>query len=166
MKAGILTASDKGSKGDREDVSGAKVREILEKSGFKIEVYQIIPDEQELIKKKLIEWSDELCLPLIITTGGTGLSDRDITPEATGEVLEKEIPGFGEAMRAAGMQHTPYAILSRGKAGIRGKSLIINLPGNPKAVVENLNTVFPVLDHAIRKILGDREDCASLREKV
>ncbi|MBI5185911.1 MAG: MogA/MoaB family molybdenum cofactor biosynthesis protein [Nitrospinae bacterium] len=166
IDAAILTISDKGSKGEREDVSGATARRILEGSGFRIQLYCIVPDEVEEIKKKLVEWSDSLCMPLIVTTGGTGVSDRDVTPEATGAVLEKELPGFGEAMRASGLRLTPYAILSRGKAGIRKRSLIINLPGNPKAVEENLLVVLPILGHAIAKISGDREDCAHLREKV
>lgn len=164
MHAGVLTLSDKGSKGEREDVSGAVARKMLEENGFDILLYEVIPDEIDLIKKKLTEWCDIRKLPLIVTTGGTGLSDRDVTPEATGEILDKEIPGLGEAMRAAGLRHTPYAMLSRGRAGIRGKSLIVNLPGNPKAVSENLGAVLPVLRHAIEKNLGDKNDCASLRE--
>lgn len=161
-----MTISDKGSKGEREDVSGATARRILEENGFKIKIYCIVPDEKDAIKEKLREWSDSLHIPLIITTGGTGVSERDITPEATVEILEKELPGFGEAMRASGFRLTPYAILSRGKAGIRKNSLIINLPGNPKAVEENLLVVLPILEHAIAKISGDKEDCAYLREKV
>lgn len=164
IHTGVLTLSDKGSKGEREDVSGAVARKILEENGFETLLYEIIPDEIALIKEKLREWCDIRKIPLIVTTGGTGLSDRDVTPEATGEILDKEIPGLGEAMRTAGLRHTPYAMLSRGRAGIRGKSLIINLPGNPKAVSENLGAVLPVLRHAIEKIQGDQNDCASLRE--
>lgn len=164
INTGVLTLSDKGSKGEREDVSGAIARKILEKENFEICVYEIIPDDKDHIKAKLMEWCDVKKLPLIVTTGGTGLSERDVTPEATGEILEREIPGIGETMRAAGLCHTPYAMLSRGRAGIRGRSLIVNLPGNPKAVSENLNAVLPVLKHAIEKILGDTSDCATLRE--
>ena len=159
---GILTISDKGSVGEREDTSGEQIREMLSEAGYDVVRYQIVPDRADDIKKMLIEWSEEDPTDLIITTGGTGVSPTDVTPEATRMVLEKEIPGISEIMRQESFQKTPHAMLSRGIAGIRGKSLIINLPGSRKAARENLEVVLPALKHAIYKIKGGEKDCGSL----
>jgi molybdopterin adenylyltransferase len=161
VKAGILTLSDKGSRGDREDLSGAVIREMLEGSGIAVTAYEVIPDEADLISSKLIEWSDSKQLNLIITTGGTGLSPRDVTPEATLAVIEKRVPGMEEAMRTESLKKTPNAMISRAVAGIRGSTLIVNLPGSPKAVRENLGVILPALPHALSKLGGDMSDCGS-----
>jgi molybdenum cofactor synthesis domain-containing protein len=122
--------------------------------------YQVIPDEEELIVATLVEWVDKDGVDLILTTGGTGLSPRDITPEATARVIEREIPGMAEAMRAASMAKTPHAMISRALAGVRRQSIIINLPGSPKGVRENLEVVYPALEHALLKLKGDPSECA------
>jgi molybdopterin adenylyltransferase len=164
FSAGILTISDKGSRGEREDQSGPEIRRILDSLPARVDLYEIIPDEEELIRGRLIEYADVKKIDLILTTGGTGLSPRDVTPEATRKVLDKEIPGIPEAMRAAGMKITPMAMLSRAAAGMRCRSLIVNLPGSPRAVRENLAVILPVLKHALEKIQGDPADCAALRD--
>lgn len=153
-----MTLSDKGSKGKREDTSGPAIEKMMKKIDAEIISYDILPDEKALIKKKLIS----LCrkADLILTTGGTGLSPRDVTPEATREVIDQEIPGIAEAMRFEGLKKTPYSMLSRAVAGVRKKTLIINLPGSPKAVKENLSVIIKVLPHAIEKIKGSKTECA------
>lgn len=158
ITAGIITLSDKGSKGEREDQSGSIIKEMLKNIGAEVKLYDILPDEKELIKNKLIEYSSKL--DLIITTGGTGLSPRDVTPEATLEVIDKQIHGITEAMLIEGLKKTRRAMLSRAVAGIRGSCLIINLPGSPKAVKENLEVIIEVIPHAIEKIKGDPTECA------
>ncbi len=163
FSVGILTLSDKGARGEREDTSGREIAEIIAALPARVEAYDVIPDEQEQITQKLIDYVDQKNLDLILTTGGTGLSPRDVTPEATRKVLDKEIPGIAEAMRAEGMKLTPMAMLSRAVAGIRCRSLIVNLPGSPRAVRENLTVILPVLKHALEKIQGDPADCANLR---
>jgi molybdopterin adenylyltransferase len=155
----VLTLSDKGSKGEREDASGPMIREMLKGIDAEVKYYDILPDEKELIKGKLIEYGK--LVELILTTGGTGLGPRDVTPEATIEVIEKQIPGIAEAMRIEGLKKTRRAMLSRAVAGVRGKTLIINLPGSPKAVKENLEIILGVLPHAIEKIKGDTSECAT-----
>jgi len=157
---GIITVSDKGSRGERLDTSGQEIRSILEKEGFVFSDYVIVPDETDQISVALLSYADEKKIDLIVTTGGTGVSPRDVTPEATLRVLNKEIPGMGEAMRRESAKITPHAMISRAVAGIRGASLILNLPGSPKGVRENLATVLPALRHAIEKIKGDPSDCA------
>ncbi|HYE10759.1 MAG TPA: molybdopterin adenylyltransferase [Patescibacteria group bacterium] len=160
FKVGIITVSDKGSKGQRVDESGPAIEQMIKEIGGMVERYVIIPDEQEQIKEELIHMSDELGISLILTTGGTGFSKRDVTPEATLEVIHKLVPGIPEAMRARSLQITPKAMLSRAQAGIRNNSLIINLPGSPKGVRENLEVVIPALRHGIEILLGEASECA------
>lgn len=154
----VLTLSDKGSKGERRDESGPLIREMLKDIKAEITYYDILPDEKELIKEKLIEYSSKV--DLILTTGGTGLSRRDVTPEATLEILDRQVPGIAEAMRSEGLRITKRAMLSRAVAGVKGKSLIVNLPGSPKAVKESLSIIIDVIPHAIEKIKGDASECA------
>jgi molybdenum cofactor synthesis domain-containing protein len=163
FSAGILTISDKGSQGEREDGSGPEISRIITALPAQVAAYEIIPDEEDLIFRKLLEYTDEKRLDLILTTGGTGLSPRDVTPEATRRAIHREIPGIAEAMRAESMKVTPMSMLSRGIAGIRCRTLIINLPGSPRAVRENLSFILPVLKHALEKAQGDPADCANLR---
>ena len=160
MKAGILTLSDKGARGERTDLSGPALSEWLRSRGVETASYEMIPDEMELISAKLCEWADSGTLDIILTTGGTGVSPRDVTPEATVKVLERVIPGLGELMRFRSLSKTPSASLSRAVAGIRGKTLIINLPGSPKGAVENIEAVWDAIPHAVAKIQGDPSDCA------
>jgi molybdopterin adenylyltransferase len=155
----VLTLSDKGSKGDREDASGPLIRDMMKKMNADVLHYDILPDEKDLIKQKLIQYAGQV--DLILTTGGTGLSPRDVTPDATLEVIEKEVPGIAEAMRLEGLKKTSRAMLSRAVAGVREKSLIINLPGSPKAVREGLSAILDVIPHAIEKIKGDPSECGT-----
>jgi molybdenum cofactor synthesis domain-containing protein len=154
IRVGILTVSDLGSRGEREDTAGRTLGERIEAMGWVVECYEIVPDERGVISEKLREWADDARLDFILTTGGTGFADRDVTPEATLEVLDKQAPGIPEAMRAAGSKKTPMAILSRGVAGIRGCTLILNLPGSMKGAVESLEAVREALPHAIDVIQG------------
>jgi molybdopterin adenylyltransferase len=156
---GVLTISDGAAAGTRQDTSGETIRALVTQiPDAVISAGAIIPDERELIESTLSDWSDEQHLNLILTTGGTGLAPRDVTPEATMAVIDREAPGIAEAMRAVSLQHTPYGILSRGVAGTRGRTLIINLPGSPKAVRECLECILPVLPHAINLLTeGPRE---------
>ena len=149
---GILTSSDMGSKGEREDTSGQTIREILTPLGFTVQNYEVVPDEAEVISARLTEWADSGEVDLIVTTGGTGLGPRDVTPEATQAVIHRPVPGIAEAMRQAGMSHTPFAMISRGIAGARGSCLIINLPGSPRGVRESLEAVVAVIPHALETL--------------
>lgn len=160
----VLTASDKGSRGEREDESGRVIRELVEAAGGEVVAYDVVPDELSVLKDKLTEYSDKLKVNLILTTGGTGLSPRDNTPEATLAVIEKQVPGMAEAMRALGLQKTPHAMLSRAVCGTRRRTLIVNLPGSPRAVRENLGVVLPALPHAVHVLCGQAGECASLRK--
>ncbi|MGD9948553.1 MAG: molybdenum cofactor biosynthesis protein B [Desulfobulbus sp.] len=161
-KCGVLTLSDKGSRGEREDTSGPLLEEMLRASGFEIVLSRVIPDQQPLIEKTLMQWVDEEHLDLIVTTGGTGVSPTDQTPEATRAVIDREIPGLAEAMRLASLQKTIQAVWSRGIAGIRKNCLILNLPGSKKAAGENLEAVLPALEHGLYKLKGGDADCAQL----
>ncbi|RJQ56506.1 MAG: MogA/MoaB family molybdenum cofactor biosynthesis protein [Nitrospiraceae bacterium] len=161
IKVAILTLSDKGSKGERKDTSGPTIERMVKKIGAAVVSYDIIPDEKALIRKKLLSLCNKA--DLILTTGGTGMSPRDVTPDATLEVIEKEIPGIAEVMRYNGLKKTPFSMLSRAVAGIRGKTLIINLPGSPAAVRENLAVILECLPHAIEKIQGCQKECARHR---
>jgi molybdenum cofactor synthesis domain-containing protein len=162
ISAGIITVSDKGSQGKREDLSGPAIAEMLAGAAIIIKHTLIIPDETDRIQEAIINFADVNKLDLILTTGGTGVSPRDLTPDATLKVIDKQIPGIAEAMRHQSMIITPHAMISRAVAGIRGRSLIINLPGSPKGAKENLAVVLPALKHAIEKIKGDESECASL----
>jgi molybdenum cofactor synthesis domain-containing protein len=152
---GILTISDKGAQGQRQDISGQRIRERLSAIGSTVSKYEIVPDESEVIAQTLAAWADEGSLDIILTTGGTGLGERDVTPEATRLVIDKDVPGFGEVMRMKSLEKTPMAVLSRATAGIRGKCLIINLPGSPRAVDECLDVILPAVPHAVEIIKGE-----------
>jgi molybdenum cofactor synthesis domain-containing protein len=159
FKIGILTLSDKGARGERIDESGPLLSQMVAALGDVVR-YQIIPDEAQTLTLMLTRWVDDLGLDLILTTGGTGLSPRDQTPQATASVLDYQIPGMAEAMRAASLAKTPHAMLSRALVGVRKQSLIINLPGSPKGASENFTVLLPVLPHALAKLKGDPADCA------
>jgi len=161
IKVAILTLSDKGSKGERDDASGPAIEKIIQKIDASVVSYEVIPDDKGRIKRKLISLSKKS--DLILTTGGTGVSPRDVTPDATREVIDYEIPGIAEAMRMKGLKKTPFAMISRAVAGVRGITLIINLPGSPNAVKENLSVILPILSHTIEKLHGSTEDCAGCK---
>ena len=166
IKVGILTISDKGSRGEREDLSGKVIEEIVKKINGEVKYYQIIPDEKDIIQEELIKAVDKLHLDLILTTGGTGLAKRDVTPDATLEVIEKEVPGISEIIRSESFKKTNRAILSRGVAGIRKESLIINLPGSPKGVRESLEIVLEALPHGIEILKGQATECGRNNEEI
>ena len=154
IKTAILTISDTCSQGNREDVSGQTIAEMLTKDKFEICEKKIIPDDLQAIADELRRFSDEAGVDVVLTTGGTGLGPRDVTPEATASVCQRMAPGFGEMMRVEGFRKTRKAILSRGTAGLCGKTLIVNLPGSPKAVAESLEIILDVLPHAVKMMLG------------
>jgi len=160
IRAGVLTISDKGAKGLRMDESGKIILRILEESGLTVVKREIIPDDLQQIADTLIMWVDKDGLALIITSGGTGLSPRDVTPQAMDQVIDYQVPGMAEAMRAASLKKTPHAMISRAMAGVRNSSLIINLPGSPRGAEENLSVILPALDHGLSKLAGDTTDCA------
>jgi molybdenum cofactor synthesis domain-containing protein len=155
IRVGIITISDRSARGEREDESGPAIVDVVLQQGWQVVRTNTIPDDLEAIKSILVEWSDMDFLDIILTTGGTGFSPRDVTPEATAAVIQRPAFGIVEAMRAAGLRLTPHAMLSRATAGIREKTLIINLPGSPKAALENLSVVLPVLPHAVQLLSGN-----------
>ena len=159
-RAAIITASDSGYRGEREDLSGPAIKEILEREGYEVISMDILPDDQVMLAGKLQEIADSEKAELILTTGGTGFSERDVTPEATEEVIERKVPGIPEAIRAYSMTITKRAMLSRATAGIRGKTLIVNLPGSPKAVRESLEYIIDELAHGLEIRSGEARDCA------
>lgn len=160
IKTAILTVSDKGSRNEREDTTGPSIKNLISSLDFSVDYYKIIPDEIHIIEKELLYLCDDLKIDLVLTNGGTGFSRRDITPEATLRVIEKQVPGIPEAMRAASLKITPKAMLSRGTCGIRNKTLIVNLPGSPKGATENLEVILPALPHGIAILTGEASECA------
>ncbi len=152
---GVLTISDKGSQGKRVDESGKTAVSLLQSEGFSVVQTKIVPDDRQRIAKTLAEWVDKDCLSLIVTSGGTGLSPSDVTPQAMKEVIDFEVPGMAEAMRAESLKKTPHAMISRAMVGVRKRCLIINLPGSPGGVKDNLSVVLPALKHALEKLGGD-----------
>jgi len=160
-KVGIITASDKGFSGQREDLSGPAIEEILKNYPvYTIERYTMVPDDQYVLSNEMVNMADREGIDLILTTGGTGFSKRDVTPEATLEIIERKAPGIPEAMRYLSLQLTPRAMLSRAEAGIRGDTLIVNLPGSPKAIKEILDYILPSLAHGLDILQGNSSDCA------
>ena len=159
IKTGVLIVSDKGAAGERKDKSGPVIEELIARVEGKVNSYRIISDHQEQIRAELIKMADEQKLDLVVTSGGTGLAPRDMTPDATRQVIDREIPGIAETIRAESFKKTSRAMLSRGLAGVRGKTLIINLPGSPRAVEECLEIVLPVLNHAVELIQDQVDEC-------
>lgn len=159
---GVITASDKGARGEREDISGKTVTVMLAGLGI-IRQTVIVPDDKEILSREMINMADKLRLDLVLTTGGTGLGVRDVTPEATLAVIDRQVPGIAEAMRAESFRITPRAMLSRGIAGIRGRTLIINLPGSPKGVKECLAVVLPALEHGLAILKGEAAECGEIK---
>jgi molybdenum cofactor synthesis domain-containing protein len=162
---GVLTISDKGSQGKRVDESGKTAVTLLRDAGFSVVQTRIVPDDRQQIARTLIEWADKECLSLVVTSGGTGLSPSDVTPQAMRDVIDFEVPGMAEAMRAESLKKTPHAMISRAMVGVRKRCLIINLPGSPGGVRDNLAVVLPALKHALEKLAGDTSDCAAPMER-
>ncbi len=160
VRAAVLTVSDRSARGEREDAGGPLIEEIVRSKGWEVIVYSVVPDDRTAIKNELIRLADNLEADLILTTGGTGLAARDITPEATLDVIDRPVPGMAEAMRSESLKKTPYAMLSRAVCGVRGTSLIVNLPGSPRAVQECLEVILPVVPHAVELLRGSVTDCA------
>jgi|LSQX01.3.fsa_nt_gb cob(I)alamin adenosyltransferase len=164
IQVAVLTISDRSSKGEREDLSGKVIEEIVRSNGWEVAYYGVVPDDKETIRTELIKMEAQLKVDLVLTTGGTGLAPRDFTPEATLEVIDREVPGLAEAMRMESLKKTPHAMLSRAVCGARGKTLIVNLPGSPRAVRECLEVIAPAIPHAQELMQGGVSDCATERE--
>jgi molybdenum cofactor synthesis domain-containing protein len=162
---GVLTISDKGSQGKRVDESGKTAVSLLQAAGFVVVQTKIVPDDRQQIAGTLADWVDKESLSLIVTSGGTGLSPSDVTPQAMKQVIDFEVPGMAEAMRAESLKKTPHAMISRAMVGVRKRCLIINLPGSPGGVRDNLSVVLPALKHALEKLGGDPSDCATPMER-
>ncbi len=160
MRVAIITSSDSGYKGEREDLSGKVIEKLVVEAGYEVSHYSLLPDERELLAKEMKDIADKNIADLILTTGGTGLSSRDCMPEATKDIIEKEVPGIPEAMRMYSMQITKRAMLSRAASGVRGNTLIVNMPGSPKAVEECLTYILPELHHGLEILLGQTSNCA------
>lgn len=161
LRVGVITASDKGSRGEREDFSGALLKELVKEIDGEVVEYRVLPDEQHLLAQLMKEWADDLSLDLILTTGGTGFSLRDVTPEATKEIADRMVPGIAEVMRYESLKVTPKAMLSRATSALRKRTLIINMPGSPKAVKECWQAIAPALPHGIQILKGEASECAA-----
>jgi molybdenum cofactor synthesis domain-containing protein len=155
IRFGILTLSDRSSRGERTDTSGPALADLIHAQNWSVVEQAILPDEESAIRAALTAWADSGRFDIILTTGGTGLAPRDVTPEATRAIIQRDVPGLAEVMRAESLKKTPHAMLSRAVAGIRGKTLIVNLPGSPKGAVENLQTILPILSHAVQLLKDD-----------
>jgi molybdopterin adenylyltransferase len=155
IRVGVLTISDRSFQGSRPDASGPALEDAVRAQGWTVEKRLIIPDDFQMIRQTLIDWAGSGMVDLVVTTGGTGFSPRDVTPEATREVIDREAPGLAEAMRQVSLKVTPHAMLSRAVSGIRGRTLVVNLPGSPKAALENLEVILPVLPHAVQLLQND-----------
>ncbi len=165
MKVAVITVSDKGARGERIDESGSVIKEMMPQLNAEVVHYEVIPDEFDIIAQRLASLADNNLADIIFTTGGTGFSPRDVTPEATLSVIQKEAPGLAEAMRQESLKVTPHAMLSRAIAGIRGSALIVNLPGSPKAVRECLRVILPALSHGVEILKGKSTECAAGGDK-
>ncbi|KGP75232.1 cytoplasmic protein [Desulfosporosinus sp. Tol-M] len=161
LRVGVITASDKGSRGEREDLSGPTLIKLVQDIGGEVVEYVVLPDEQMLLAEKMCQWADELSLDLILTTGGTGFAMRDVTPEATLSVSDRLVPGIAEVMRMESLKVTSKAMLSRAVAVLRKQTLIINMPGSPKAARECFNAIAPALSHGIQILKGEAGECAT-----
>jgi len=159
--AAVVTVSDRGSRGERADGSGPRIEALLKEQGYDVVHREIVPDEAGEIERALVRLADERDVALVLTTGGTGFSSRDVTPEATERACTRMVPGIPETMRAASLKVTPRGMLSRGAAGIRGGTLIVNLPGSPRAAIENLESVLPALEHGLEMLRGGPADCGA-----
>ncbi len=155
MRIGILTVSDRSARGERPDLAGPAIEKLIVDQGWSVVRMEIMPDEMLMLKEALAKWADSGNMDIILTTGGTGFSPRDVTPEATKAVIERDAPGLGETMRNASLKITAHGMLSRASAGIRGRTLIVNLPGSPRGAIENLNVILPVLKHAVELLSND-----------
>lgn len=161
IRVGVLTASDKGARGEREDLAGPALMKLVQEIDGEVVAYEVLPDEQELLAAKMREWTDDLSLDLILTTGGTGFSPRDVMPEATLAVADRLVPGFAEVMRMESLKVTSKAMLSRAVAVLRKQTLIINMPGSPKAVSECFAAIAPAIPHGLEVLKGEAGDCAA-----
>ncbi len=166
LRFAVLTVSDRSARGERPDASGPRLVELVRSKGWEVTRQEILPDDPRALREKLAHWADEAVADIILTTGGTGFARRDVTPEATLAVIEREAPGLTEAMRAASVAKSPHAMLSRARAGIRGRVLIMNLPGSPEAALENLEVVLPALEHAVQLLREDPGAEAGHRKAV